>query len=74
MSVVVPFPEVSTARVALRDRGTRTVPDARFLAGPGVISWLRPAQCECCGRPTLAGRGGLDRPTLCGHCAPPNIA
>jgi len=28
--------------------------------GGGLMSWVRPASCDCCGRPTLAGRAGLE--------------
>jgi len=74
MSVVVPFPGLRTAgRGGQRNRTGQTLSAVRPTRG-SVISWVRPAECECCGRPTLAGRSTLERVTLCGHCSPPNIA
>jgi hypothetical protein len=79
MSVVVPFPG---ARAANRGRqasrsGHALHAGSQALHGPNglsVISWVRPASCACCGRPTLAARGAGDRNALCGHCSPPSIA
>lgn len=68
MSAVLQFPGT---RTALRGRAASAAHPSR---GGSVISWVRPASCECCGRPTLAGRPGLSDQTLCGHCSPPSVA
>jgi hypothetical protein len=74
MSVVVPFPG-SRASVRPAHHGAGPVhAGSRTGQGVSVISWVRPANCACCGRPTLAGRSGHDRVALCGHCRPPSIA
>ena len=75
MSVVLTFPTMrSAARGGLRNRTNQTLNGVHPARGGSVISWVRPAACECCGRPTLAGRAGTDRSVLCGHCSPPSIA
>jgi hypothetical protein len=75
MSVVVPFPGMRTAsRGGQRNRNYLTVSSGHPTRGGSLLSWVSPATCECCGRPTLAGPKGLDRTTLCRHCSPPNIA
>jgi len=61
MSVVVPFPGLRAARGGQRNRSSQTPSAPHPARGSSVISWVRPAECECCGRPTLAGRRGLDR-------------
>src|SRR5205823_1607109 len=71
MSVVVPFPSRAGARGRVRTARSQAEYLGRSL---GVISWVRPASCECCGRPTLAGQSRVARMTLCGHCSPPNVA
>ncbi|HYY90100.1 MAG TPA: hypothetical protein VFA49_14980 [Chloroflexota bacterium] len=81
MSVVVPFPEARVAQhAAMRGRTVQVVGlaghagTAHPIRGGGVISWLRPAQCMCCGRPTLAGQVRPSNVTLCAHCTPPSVA
>jgi len=75
MSVVVPFPGVRLAgRATQRSRSSQSLGAAHAVRGGSVISWVRPASCDCCGRPTLAGRSGAQLATLCVHCSPPNIA
>ena len=75
MSVVVPFPGLRTAsRGGQRNRSSQTLGAVHPARAGSVISWVRPATCECCGRPTLAGRRGYGETTLCGHCSPPNVA
>ncbi len=75
MSVVLPFPGIrAAARGGQRSRSSQTLSAVHPARGGSVISWVRPATCDCCGRPTLAGRSGFERMTLCGHCSPPNIA
>ena len=75
MSVVVRFPGAPVARLAARGRA-QTLGSGRGalhpVRGGGVISWLRPAPCSCCGRPTLAGQAGLGG--LCAQCTPPDVA
>ena len=74
MSVIVQFPGARAgSRSRQHNRGAQML-GAVHLSGPGMISWVRPASCECCGRPTLARRGGIVRMTLCGECNPPNVA
>jgi hypothetical protein len=74
MSVVVPFPGArNAARGGQRNR-TNQAASPHTTRGGSVISWVRPAECECCGRPTLAGRSARNGMTLCGHCSPPSIA
>jgi hypothetical protein len=74
MSVVVPFPGLRTAgRSAQRRHSAEQLSAVHPVRGGSVISWVRPASCDCCGRPTLAGRGQGDL-TLCGHCRPPSVA
>ena len=74
MSVIVPFPGGRAAsRGGQRNRSSRTLGAVHpTLAAP--ISWVHRASCECCGRPTLACRGGAERTILCGHCSPPSVA
>jgi hypothetical protein len=75
MSVVVPFPGLRAAsRGGQRNRSSDTLSAVHPTRAGSVISWVRPASCECCGRPTLAARVGLGRMTLCRQCSPPNIA
>jgi hypothetical protein len=76
MSVVVPFPGSRVVRAGAPGRGQMTSLAARAgtlhtLRG-GVISWMRAAECSCCGRPTLSARAGRD--PLCVQCTPPSIA
>ena len=74
MSVIVPFPGGrATAHGGPRNRSGQTL-GAVHPTRAGMISWVRPASCECCGRPTLAGPSGMERMTLCRHCSPPNVA
>ena len=73
MSVVVPFPGDRVAPTGSRNRSSQSLSAVHPARGGSVISWVRPATCECCGRPTLAPRG-VGRMTLCGHCSPPSIA
>ena len=64
MSVVVPFPGLRAAgRVGARNRSAQTLGASHAVRGGSVISWVRPASCDCCGRPTLAGRSGVERAT-----------
>jgi hypothetical protein len=75
MSVVVPFPGAQSAsRGGQRNRSNQSLSAVHPTRAGSVISWVRPASCECCGRPTLAARQSPGRMTLCGHCSPPNIA
>ena len=75
MSVVVPFPGVSLGtRGIQRKRGGAAIDAIHSVRGGSVISWVCPASCACCGRPTLAGRPGQQHVTLCGHCSPPSVA
>jgi len=75
MSVVVRFPSARVAaRGSVRNRSSQGVAAVHLAPAGSVVSWVRPAACECCGRPTLAGRRALDGVTLCGHCCPPNVA
>jgi len=75
MSVVVPFPGLrSAARGGQRNHNGQTSAAMHPARAGSVISWVRPAACACCGRPTLAGRSVIGRLTLCGQCSPPNIA
>ena len=75
MSVVVPFPELSAASYGgQRSRTSQTLSGVHPARAGSVMSWVRPASCDCCGRPTLASRTGQDRRTLCRHCSPLNIA
>jgi hypothetical protein len=75
MSVVVPFPGVRAASYGGQwSRTSHTLSGVHTARAGSVMSWVRPASCECCGRPTLASRTGQDRSTLCRHCDPPNIA
>jgi hypothetical protein len=75
MSVVVPFPgSRASVRPAQRSGGQVRAGGLSGRRGVSVISWVRPANCACCGRPTLAGRSGHDRVALCAHCSPPSIA
>jgi len=74
MSVVVQFPGMRAARTGQRNRAVSALGAPHAVRGGSVISWVRPASCDCCGRPTLAGRNGADRVTLCGHCRPPSVA
>ena len=75
MSVVVPFPGARAAsRGGQRSYASQTMAALHPAHAGSVISWVRPATCECCGRPTLAGRSALRGATLCSHCSPPNVA
>ncbi|HEY3058442.1 MAG TPA: hypothetical protein VGL99_05655 [Chloroflexota bacterium] len=75
MSVVVQFPGLRAAgRTGQRNRALSALGPTHAVRGGSVISWVRPASCDCCGRPTLAGRSGAERVTLCGHCRPPSVA
>jgi hypothetical protein len=75
MSVVVPFPGIQAAsRGAQRSRGGQAASAVHPARAGSVISWVRTASCDCCGRPTLATRVGTGRGALCRHCNPPNIA
>ena len=76
MSVVLQFPGMTVAgRAWQRNRSPHTLGAVHAVrGGSSLISWVRPASCECCGRPTLAARSGIDRETLCRHCSPLNIA
>ncbi len=75
MSVVVQFPGMRvTGHSGQRSRGPQSLGASHAVRGGSVISWVRPASCECCGRPTLAGRSGRERMTLCVHCGPPRVA
>ena len=75
MSVVVPFPgQRATARGNQHNRVSQRSTGAHPARAGSVISWVRPASCDCCGRPTLAGRSGLEHVTLCGQSSPPSIA
>jgi hypothetical protein len=73
MSVVVPFPGMRAVRGQRARVGQPTL-GIHPVRGGSVISWVRPAHCSCCGRPTLAGPGPLGGATLCGHCTPPSAA
>ncbi|HYY87923.1 MAG TPA: hypothetical protein VFA49_03940 [Chloroflexota bacterium] len=75
MSVVVPFPGARLGRAGARGRSSQVAgPTAAHpIRGGGVISWVRAAECACCGRPTLAGQAGLGS-TLCAQCRPPSVA
>ena len=74
MSVVVPFPGTRAAARAGRNRSSQTLSGIHPTRAGSVMSWVWPASCECCGRPTLAARSGIDRETLCRHCSPLSIA
>jgi hypothetical protein len=75
MSVVVPFPGIQAAsRGAQHSRGGQAASAVHPARAGSVISWVRTASCDCCGRPTLATRVGTGRGPLCRHCNPPNIA
>ena len=74
MSVIVPFPGGRAASRSRQHNRTGQSLGAVHPTQAGMISWVRPASCECCGRPTLAGRTGLEGLTLCGHCSPPSVA
>jgi hypothetical protein len=74
MSVIVPFPGGRAAsRGGQLNRSAQTL-GAVHPARAGMISWVRPASCECCGRPTLASRSGVARMTFCRQCSPPSVA
>ena len=70
MNAIVPFPG---GRVSSRSRSSQLL-GAVHPTHAGMISWVRRASCECCGRATLTGRGGPQRLTLCGPCSPQNVA
>jgi hypothetical protein len=75
MSVVVQFPGVRAgSRAVQRGRAVQAIGGAHPARAGSVISWVRAASCECCGRPTLSGRNGSGRSVLCGHCSPPSVA
>jgi hypothetical protein len=74
MSVIVPFPGGRVAsRRAQHNRSGQTL-GAVHPTRAAMISWVRAASCECCGRPTLVRRSGAERMTLCGQCSPPSVA
>jgi hypothetical protein len=74
MSVVVPFPGVRGASRGFQRSSSQTLSAVHPVRAGSLLSWVRPAKCDCCGRPTLSSRMGVDRGTLCRHCSPPSIA
>jgi hypothetical protein len=74
MSVIVPFPGGRAAsHRGQHNRAGQTL-GAVHRTDAGLISWVRSASCDCCGRQTLARRGGTNRATLCGQCRPLGVA
>jgi len=74
MSVVLPFPGLRAALRGARNPSRRSLNGVHPAMGSSLMSWVCAASCECCGRPTLAGRTGLEGLILCGHCSPPSVA
>jgi hypothetical protein len=76
MSVVVPFPALSTTVRRGRKPGLDRLGNTSHTAhAASSISWVRPADCDNCGRPTLATWRKRMQATLCGRCTVPgNIA
>jgi len=74
MSVIVPFPGGRAAAGSGQHSRSGQTLGAVHPTRAGTISWVHRASCECCGRATLAGRGGSERMTLCGQCSPPSVA
>jgi hypothetical protein len=74
MSDILPFPGGRVAsRGGQHSRSGQTL-GAVHPTRAGMISWMRRASCECCGRATLAGRARTERMTLCRQCNPQNVA